>query len=325
MVFLEVRHFLFMAAGAMALAGPLQAQTDYPSKSTRMIVPFAPGGSADLTARVLAQKLTEQMPFPVVIENKPGANMSIGAELVAKAPADGYTALFNTSNMIFNIALYTNLSYDVFRDFAPVGMVGAVPQVLVVNNGMPVHNLRELLAHVRANPGKFNFASVGVGAIGHITSALFLNANKLSAQHIPYNGTPQVYADLIGGRVHFYFGTVASASPFIKDNRVRPIAVTSLERSKGLPDVPSLNESGMPGFEATSWMGVLLPSKSSQGIVSRLNAEMVKALKSPDLNRQFENQGTFSITSTPGEYAAYIKSEADKWGKIIREEKIRPE
>lgn len=309
---------------AISVSVPAMGQSDYPSKPTRLVVPFAPGGSADLTARVLAQKLTEQMGHTMLVENRPGANMNIGADLVARATADGYTALFNTSNMIFNISLYSNLSYDVFRDFAPVGLVGAVPQVLVVNPSVPVHSIREFIAHVSANPGKLNYASVGVGAIGHITAALFLNANKLSAQHIPYNGTPQAYADLIGGRTQFYFGTVASAAPFIKDNRIRAIAVTSLDRSKGLPDVPSLNESGMPGFEATSWMGVLFPVKTSTIIINRLNAEILKSLKNPELQRQFAANGTAPLSSTPQEYAAYIKAESEKWGKIIRDEKIKP-
>ena len=312
-----------IAAASLPISA--MAQSDYPAKPTRLVVPFAPGGSADITARVLALKLTEQMTHAVVVENKPGANMNIGADLVAKAPPDGYTALFNTSNMIFNISLYANLSYDVFRDFAPVGLVGAVPQVLVVNPSIPVRNFQEFIAHVNANPGKLNYASVGVGAIGHITAALFLKANKLAAQHIPYNGTPQAYADLIGGRTQFYFGTVASASPFIKDNRVRPIAVTSLDRSKGLPDVPSLHELGMPGFEATSWMGVLFPMKTASTIITRLNAEILKSLKNPDLQRQFEASGTATMSSSPQEYAAYIKAESEKWGKIIRDEKIKGE
>ncbi len=310
---------------AMILAGPASAQSDYPARATKLVVPFAPGGSADLVARVLAQKLSEQMTHPVVIENRAGANMNIGADAVAKAAPDGYTALYNTSNMIFNISMYPNLSYDAFRDFAPVALTAAVPQVLVVNTAVPVSNLREFIAYARANAGKLNYASVGVGAISHLTTVLFTNAHKLSAQHIPYTGSPQAYADLIGGRTQFYFATVASAVPFLKDNRVRAIAVTSLDRSKTLPDIPSLNESGMPGFEATSWQGVLVPAKTPAAVINRLNAEILKALKNPDLHRQFDTYGTVPLGSSPQAYGNYMKTEIEKWGKIIRDEQIKPE
>lgn len=251
--------------------------------------------------------------------------MNIGADHVSKASPDGYTVLYNTSNIIFNISMYANLPYDVFRDFAPIALTAAVPQVLVVNPSVPASNLQQLVAYVRSQNGNTNYASVGVGAISHLTTVLFLNANKASALHIPYTGSPQAYADLIAGRTQFYFATVASAVPFLKDNRVRAIAVTSLERNKALPEVPSLNEAGMSRFEATSWQGMLAPAKTPPAIIAKLNAETLKALRNPELHKQFDFYGTVPLGSTPQEYGEYLRSENAKWGKIIRDERIRAE
>lgn len=311
----------------VALCLPLAAtaQSDYPNKSIRLVVPFAPGGSADLVARVLAQKLGEQMGQQMVVDNKPGANSNIGADIAAKAPADGYTALYNTSSTIFNMSIYPNLSYDAFRDFAPVALTATVPQMLVVIPSLPVKNLQEFIAHIRANPGKLNYASVGIGNIAHLTTLLFSDITKIDAQHVPYNGSQAAYVDLLGGRTHFYFATVASAVPYIKDNRLRPIAVTSLVRTKAAPDVPTLNESGMPKFEATAWQGMLAPARTPVAAINRLNSEITKALKNADLQRQFDAQGTIPLGSTPQEYGAYLKGEHERWSKIIREAKIKPE
>lgn len=303
------------------------AQSDFPNRSIRLVVPFAPGGSTDQASRVLAQKLGEQVGQSVIIDNRPGANSNLGAHLVARAPADGYTALWNSSSIIFNRHIQqANLNYDLFRDFSPVALTATVPQMLVVIPSMPVKNLQEFIAYVRANPGKLNYASVGVGNIGHLTTLLFLNANKLSAEHIPYNaGSQPAYVDLLGGRTQFYFATMASAMPFVRDNRLRPIAVTSLERSKTLPDVPTVSESGMPKFEATAWQGMLVPAKTPASVINRLNAEVLRALKNPDLRRLFDLQGTLPLGSTPQEYGNYLRSEDKRWGAIIREAGIKPE
>lgn len=318
-----IRVAIFMLG--MLLGGGTAAQTDYPSRAIRLVVPFAPGGSADLVARVLAQKLGEQMPTGVLVENRAGANMNIGADLVAKAAPDGYTALYNTQNMIYNISMYASLPYDAFRDFAPVALTAEVPQVLVVHPSVPAASLQEFLAWARPQSGKLNYASVGIGAISHLTSVLFLGSNKMSALHIPYTGSPQAYADLLGGRVQFYFATVASAVPFLKDNRVKAIAVTSMTRSKALPDIPTLNEAGMPRFEATSWQGVVVPARTPAAAITKLNGEILRALKNPDLHRQFDGYGTVPLGSTPQEYGEYMKAENQKWGKIIRDERIKAE
>ena len=320
-----VMRIILAVAAMTALSGTACAQADYPNRPLRLVVPFGPGGSADLVARVIAQKLGDQMGHFVVVDNRPGANMNIGAELVAKAQADGYTALYNTSNMIFNIFMYRHLNYDAVKDFAPVALTAAVPQILLVNRAVPATNLIEFIAHVRANPGKLNYASVGIGAISHLTTLIFLNTNKLTAIHIPYRGSGQAYVDLLGGRTQFYFGTVASAVPFVKDGRLRTIAVTSLERSKALPDVPTFSESGMPKFEATSWQGVLVPAKTPIAVINRLNAEILKVLKHPDVQRQLDVYGVMTLGSTPKEYSSYMKSEHQRWGKIIRDQNITRE
>lgn len=313
---------LLILAGAI-LATAATAQSNYPAKPVRLVVPFAPGGSAELMARVLTQKVSEQMGQPMVLETRPGANSNIGADMVAKAPADGYTVLYNTSSAIFNMSIYPDLSYDTLRDFAPVILTATVPQILLVIPSMPVKNLKEFIAYVRANPGKLNYASVGVGNIAHLTTMLFSNVNKIEAVHVPYNGSQAAYVDLLGGRTQFYIATVASSVPYVKDNRLRPIAVTSLTRTKALPDVPTMNESGMPKFEATAWQGMVVPVKTPAGPINRLNADVLKALKDPDLVRQFDAQGGIVLGSTPQEYGAYLKSEHERWSRIIKEANIK--
>jgi tripartite-type tricarboxylate transporter receptor subunit TctC len=319
----KLPRLLILAGTCLATAAT--AQSNYPVKPVRLVVPFAPGGSAELMARVVTQKTSEHLGQPMVLETRPGANSNIGADLVAKAPADGYTVLYNTSSAIFNMSIYPDLSYDTLRDFAPVILTATVPQILLVIPSMPVKNLKEFIAHVRANPGKLNYASVGVGNIAHLTTMLFSNINKIEAVHVPYNGSQAAYVDLLGGRTQFYIATVASSVPYVKDNRLRPIAVTSLTRTKALPDVPTMNESGMPKFEATAWQGMLVPVKTPAGPINRLNADVLKALKDPDLVRQFDAQGGIVLGSTPQEYGAYLRSEHERWSRIIKEANIKPE
>ena len=274
-------------------------------------------------ARIVTQKTSEHLGQPMVLETRPGANSNIGADLVAKSPADGYTVLYNTSSAIFNMSIYPDLSYDFLRDFAPVILTATVPQILLVIPSMPAKNLQEFVAYVKANPGKLNYASVGVGNIAHLTTMLFSNFNKIDAVHVPYNGSQAAYVDLLGGRTQFYIATVASSVPYVKDNRLRPIAVTSLTRTKALPDVPTMSESGMPKFEATAWQGMVVPVKTPAGPINRLNTDVLKALKDPDLVRQFDAQGGIVLGSTPQEYGAYLKSEHERWSRIIKEANIK--
>jgi tripartite-type tricarboxylate transporter receptor subunit TctC len=291
----------------------------YPTRPLRMVVPFSPGGSADIIARILMQKTAQDLGQNIVIENRAGANSNIGAELVAHASPDGYTLLYNTSSIIFNMFLYPKLGYDTFRDFSPVALTAVVPQVLVVIPSLPARNLKEFIQHLRSTSRKLDYASVGHGNIGHLTTVQFLKANKVDAVHVPYKGAPAAYADLIGGRTQFYFATITTAVPFVRDNRLRPIAVTSLAASPALPEVPTLHEAGMAGFEAGAWSGVLAPARTPADRIKVLHAAITRSLKDSAVGDQLGRQGTMVLGGSSADYGRYLRSEHERWGKIIRE------
>ena len=302
-----------------AVSSWAQTPVAFPDKPIRMVLPFPPGGPTDLVARVLAQKMSDQMGQQVVIDNKPGANGNIAAELVAKAPADGYTLLYNTSSIALSATLYKKLNYDVKTDFAPIALTAVIPLVLMVHPSVPVHNLQEFVQHVKANPGKVSYGSAGNGNITHLGAYLLLQQKGLQANHIPYKGSIPALTDLVGGQTQFMTDTVNSALPFIKDNKLRAIAVTSLKRTAVLPQVPTLNELGMSQFEVGAWQGVLAPAKTPPEIVSRLNAEINKALAAPDVKAKLAVQGADPLGSTPAEYSQYIKNEIDRFANVIRQ------
>ena len=313
-------------AGAMALAclaclgiGVAQAQGTYPDKPIKLVVAFPPGGPTDLVARVLAQKLTEQMGQPVVVDNKGGANGNIGAEFAAKAPADGYTVFYNTSAVALSPALYKKLSYDVTTDLTPVALTAVIPLVLAVHPSVPANNVQEFLAYVKANPDKVTYGSAGNGNITHLGAFLLLQSKGLTATHAPYKGSAPALTDLVGGQTQFVTDTVNSALPFIRDKRLRALAVTSLKRTAVLPDVPTLNETVSPSFEVGAWQGMLVPAKTPQEIVRRLNVEVLKALASSDVKAKLAAQGADPLGSTPAEYGAYIKSEIERWTKVVKQ------
>jgi len=255
----------------------------------------------------------------VVVENKPGANGNIAAELVAKSLPDGYTVFYNTSAVALSPALYKKLGYDVLSDFAPVALTAVIPLVLAVHPSLPVTTIQEFIDYLKLNPGKFSYGSAGNGNITHLGAFLMLQAKGLSAAHIPYKGSAPALMDLVGGQTQFTTDTVNSALPFIKEKRLRALAVTSLTRTSVLPDVPTLNETVMPGFEVGAWQGLLVPAKTSPEIVKRLNAEILKALASSDVRAKLALQGAEPLGSTPTEYGAYIKSEVDRWIKVVKQ------
>lgn len=310
---------LAIACALSGLAGAAPAQTAYPDKPIKLVLAFPPGGPTDLVARVLAQKLGEQMGQTVVVENKPGANGNIAAELVAKSLPDGYTVFYNTSAVALSPALYKKLGYDVLSDFAPVALTAVIPLVLAVHPSLPVTTIQEFIDYLKVNPGKFSYGSAGNGNITHLGAFLMLQAKGLSAAHIPYKGSAPALMDLVGGQTQFTTDTVNSALPFIKEKRLRALAVTSLTRTSVLPDVPTLNETVMPGFEVGAWQGLLVPAKTSPEIVKRLNAEILKALASSDVRAKLALQGAEPLGSTPTEYGAYIKSEVDRWIKVVKQ------
>ncbi len=318
---LSRRTALGLTLGALnALHAPLAlAQGVFPDKPIRMVLPFPPGGPTDLVARVLAQKMSDQMGQQVVIDNKPGANGNIAAELVAKANPDGYTVLYNTSSIALSATLYKKLNYDVKTDFAPIALTAVIPLVLMTHPSVPAQNLQEFVQHLKANPGKVSYGSAGNGNITHLGAFLVLQQKGLQANHIPYKGSVPALTDLVGGQTQFMTDTVNSALPFIRDNKLRAIAVTSLKRTQVLPSVPTLNELGMTGFEVGAWQGLLAPAKTPPEVIARLNAEITKALASPDVRAKLAGQGADPLGSTPAEYGQYLRSEIDRFAQVIRQ------
>lgn len=316
------RRRVLRAAAAALLAGgflPAMAQGTWPSKPITMVVPFPPGGPTDLVARLLAQKLGEQLGQNVVVDNKGGANGNIGAMAVAKAPADGHTILYNTSSITLSPALYKNLSYNVEKDFVPVALTAVVPLALVVHPSVPASNVREFIAYAKANPGKLTYGSAGNGNVTHLGAFQFVQANGIDAVHAPFKGSAPADLALASGDIQFMTDTINSVMGFVKDKRMKLLAVTTAKRMSLFPDVPTLSESVMPGFETGAWQGVMAPAGTPKAVVDRLNAEIVKALQSPDLKAKLAVQGAEPLGSTQPEYAAYVKSELARWAKVVKD------
>jgi tripartite-type tricarboxylate transporter receptor subunit TctC len=272
-----------LAAGALGLVPLAHAQSGYPGKPVRLVVPFPAGGTTDILARAVAQKLSEAWGQSVVVDNRPGAGGNIGSELVARAAPDGYTLLMGTvGTHAINASLYSKMPYDHVKDFAPVILVAGVPNVLVVNPSVPVNSVPELIAYLKANPGKVNFASSGSGTSIHLSGELFKVMTGVQMTHVPYKGSAPALTDLVGGQVQLMFDNLPSSLAFIKAGKLRALAVTSAARAAALPDVPTIAESGVPGFEASSWVGVLAPTGTPPDVIARINAEVGMWLASPD-------------------------------------------
>jgi tripartite-type tricarboxylate transporter receptor subunit TctC len=318
------RRRVLATAGAcalMALSMPFaQAQPApaYPTKPITMIVPFPPGGPTDLVARVLAQKLGEQMGQNILVDNRGGANGNIGAQLVVRSPADGYTLLYNTSSIVLSPALYKSVPYDVQKDLAPVALVAVVPLALVTHPSIPANTVKEFVAYAKANPGKLSYGSAGNGNVTHLGAYQFVQANGLEATHVPYKGSAPADVDLVGNQIQFMTDTVNSVMGFVRDKRMKILAVTTAKRMQLFPDVPTLSESGMPGFEVGAWQGVMVPAGTPQPVVERLNAEIQKALKSPDVRERLALQGAEPLGSTSQEYGAYVKKELVRWAGVVK-------
>jgi len=309
----------FVVAGLLALApATVLSQAAWPNKPIRFIVGFPPGGPTDVIARIIADRLKEELKQPVLVENRPGASGNVGAQAVAASAPDGYTFLYSSTAIATSPALYDKLPFDALRDFEPVTQTISVPLVLVVNPSVPAKTVSEFISHVRANPGKLNYASSGAGTSIHLVSALFLLQNTLDAQHVPYKGTNPALADLVGGTVQFTTGALNTALPFIRDGRLRPLAVTSLARSGAIPHVPTLDESGMKGFEVTAWQAILAPAKTPADILQRISAETAKVMRQPEVLAKLATQDALPVGSSPGEYSAYLRSELERWKNVVR-------
>ncbi len=305
---------LFCLAASVAFA------QGYPSKPVRMVVPFPPGGTTDILARAVGQKLSEAWGQQVVIDNRPGAGGNIGTDIVAKAPADGYTLLMGTvGTHAINASLYAKLPFDPIKDFAPVALVASVPNVLVVNATIPATSVKELIALAKSKPGQLNFASSGNGTSIHLSGELFKSMTGTSILHIPYKGSSPALTDLIGGQTNMMFDNLPSSMGHIKSGKLRALAVTSAKRSPALPDVPTIAEAGVAGYEASSWFGVLAPAGTPKEIVAKINADIVKALGVPEIKERLSSQGAEPVGNTPEQFAAYIGTELVKWAKVVKD------
>ena len=307
------------AIGIAALAVPSAHAQSYPNKPITLIVPFPPGGPTDLVARVLAQTMSGQMGQQIIVDNRGGANGNIGSAAVAKAAPDGYTVLYNTSSITLSPALYKSLPYDVQRDLAPVGLTATVPLALVVNPAIPANNVKEFIAYAKANPGKLSYGSAGNGNITHLGAFQFLQANGIQAVHIPYKGSAPADADLVGGQIQFMTDTINSVAGFVREKRLRLLAVTTTKRTSLFPDTPTMAESGLPGFDVSAWQGLMVPANTPEPIIKRLNAEMGKALQNPEVLKKLAAQGAIPLGSTPQEYGDYIKAELTRWSTIVKQ------
>jgi len=315
---------LFAAAIGLS-AGGAWAQAGYPVKPVRLVVPSAPGGGTDITARILAPKLSEALKQQVVVENRAGAGTMIGIELVAKSPPDGYTLLMGLSTLAINPAMYKKVPYDAVRDFAPISQVISAPNMLVVHPSIPVKTVKELIAFTRARPGQLNYASAGHGTNPHLSMELFLSMTKLKVVHIPYKGLAPGIVDLLAGHVSLASATMLTGLPHVKSGRLRCLGTTGEKRAAVLPEYPTIAEAGVPGYEASQWYGVLAPAQTPKEIVTRLNTEVVRILQAPDMKQKLVADGTDPVGSSPDEFARYIKSELVKWGNVARDAGITPE
>jgi tripartite-type tricarboxylate transporter receptor subunit TctC len=318
MLFLRTPPLLAgLAAAAFALAAIGQT---FPDKPVRFVIGFTPGGPSDILARAVGQRLGERWGHQVVVENRPGAGGNLAAEAVAKSAPDGYTWLLgNNSILATNQSLYRKLPYDPVKDFAPVALVAVQPNILVVHPDVKASSVRELISLAKQSPGKLNYASSGAGAAAHLAGELFKSMAGLDMVHVPYKGAQPALTDLIAGQVQLMFATSASVIPYMKAGRLRALAVTTAQRSPSVPDLPTVSEAGLPGFEATTWHGVVVPSAVPPALVQKLNQDINAVLREKDLSERLAGLGAEIITGSPRDFADYIAREIPKWSKVVRD------
>jgi tripartite-type tricarboxylate transporter receptor subunit TctC len=309
-------------AALLATASLAHAQA-FPTKPIRLVLPYAPGGIIDFVGRTLAQKLTEDIGSPVVAENRPGAGGIVGTDSVARSAADGYTLALMDPAIVINPTLQADVPYDLFKNLQAVSIVSSSPEVLVVSPALPVNSFPELVAYGKANPGKLNFASAGIGTTPHLAGEMFKLRTGIEATHVPYKGIGASFADMMSGKVQMAFSSIAGALPFTTDNRVRAIATTGAQRSSVYPDLPTVAEAGLPGFEVDLWLGVFAPSGLPAPVLARLNADLKKALWAADLKAALAKVGVEPRGTSPDEGATFLRAEFDKWKQVITDGKIK--
>ena len=314
-----IRIAALLAGTVLLSTAPAGRAADYPTRPVTLVVAFTPGGASDVLARILGRKLEQIMGQPFVIENRPGAGGNVAAEAVAHAAADGYTVL-NGNNAILatNAALYKTINFDAEKDFVPIGLIGAQANILVVNPALAVRSMDELIALAKAKPGQLNFASSGHGLAAHLAGELFKTEAKIDIVHVPYKGAAPALQDVIAGHVQMMFATASSVVPHIHSGKVRPLAVTTLRRSAVLPNIPTIDELGLKGFDATSWHGLVAPARTPREIVVTLNRALAATLDDREVKKSLADLGVDIIGGTPEEFAAYIRSEIPKWTAIVK-------
>ena len=316
-----IKHILAtVAIAAATVCGSAHAQaTNYPTKPVTIVVPFSPGGATDIMSRTLAERLKNRLGHPVIVENKPGAGTMIASEYVAKAAPDGHTVLLAASSLGIAPSLYAKVNYDPVKDFTPISLVASVVHVLSVHPSVPAKNVAELVTWVKANPTKANYGSVGAGTSTHLESELFNTMAGVKMEHVPYKGSAPALLDLVSGNINVMFDAYASSKPFIADNRIRLLAVTTAQRSKLLPNVPTVAESGLPGYEAMPWLGFVAPAGTPAPVVNKFHAELMEVLKEPAVQEKFQSLGLDIIGNKPAEFSEFIKKDIVKWAKVVKD------
>jgi tripartite-type tricarboxylate transporter receptor subunit TctC len=311
-------------AVTLALGAPPAVAQSYPARPIRIIVPYPPGGTSDILARTLGQKLTDTLGQPIVVENKPGANGNLGAEFVAKSPPDGYTLLLaDIGALVISPSVYPTLAFDPAKDFAPVTMVAYSPHILVVNPSVPANSVKELVALANAKPGKLNFAISGVGGAPHLAGVDFALRTGIKWEYIPYKGGSQAIADVAAGQADVTLNGMLATYPLVQGGRLKLLAVSSAKRMSAIPDVPTIAESGVPGFETGSWQGVVAPAGTSPDIVAKLNATIAGILNTPDMRASLAKQGAEVRTNSPQEFGTFIRTEKAKWAKVVKDANVK--
>jgi len=316
------RIALAIGLTAMASSTFAQAATNYPARPIKIVVPFAPGGTTDMLARLVGQRLTQSWGQPVVIENKPGAGATLGADIVAKSAPDGYTLLMGAAHHTIAQQVYAKIPYHFDRDFAPITMVAMVPNMVVVNSEVPAKNIAEFIALAKTQPGKLNYGSAGAGTAHHLIGEMFKLRAGVDLVHVPYKGSSPAVADLLSGQVQLMFDTVTSGLPQVKAGKLRALAVTTAKRSSVMPDVPSLSETALPGFDVGTWFGLLAPAATPPAIVQKLNAEIVKIIQQPDVRKQMLEAGSEPMGNTSQQMAAQIKAELEAFEAVVKQIKL---
>ena len=319
---------LFLAACLLAASAGVfaaSAPPAYPSKAVRIIIPYAPGGGSDVQGRVLGAKLSDMWSQPVIIENRPGGGTVIGSELVARAPADGYTLLINTPTHVVNVWLYAKLPFDPIRDFEPITQMTVSPNIFVVHPSLPVRSVKEFIAFARTRPDEITHGSSGNGGTGHLAMEMIKQMGKIRAVHIPYKGGGPAINAVLSGDVSALINNMIPTVQYVKAGRLRALGVTSIQRSSAVPEVPTIAESGLPGFEAVAWFGLFAPARTPPAVVEKLQADFARALKLPEVRQMLEGQGAEAVGNSPAEFAQTVRSDLERWRTVIRNAGITPD